>query len=301
MPRTPTNSHLHTHSFGPDAPAYGSGNGTSPDRLPEGVYIRQAAQMVGVLPATIRMWEKHGLISPQRTSSGYRVYSLDDVERLRKIRHLMETGLNSAGTLAVLELEDGGVRSSLHNSTDGNVHRTVGERLRGLRRDRGLSLRDLSEKTQLSPSYISALERSLSTASISSLQKLAAALDTQVPALLGGSVSTSSPVVRRRERQRPPGDTPGVVFEDLSTTDSQLEPLLMIIHPGAGSDGSYCHEGEEFLFMLKGRLHITLDGVESYDLETGDAMTFDSMRPHEWSNLTDRDTVIIWVNTPRTF
>jgi len=247
------------------------------------------------------MWEKHGLISPQRTSSGYRVYSLEDIGRLRKVRHLMDTGLNSAGTRAVLELEDGGVRSSVHSSTDGSAQRTVGERLRGLRRKRGLSLRDLSEKTELSPSYISALERSLSTASVSSLQKLAAALDTQVPALLGGTVTTSSPVVRRRERQGPPGDTPGVVFEDLSTSGSQLEPLLMKIDAGAGSDGSYCHGGEEFLYILKGKLHITLDGLESYDLEVGDAMTFDSMRPHEWTNPTDRETVIIWVNTPRTF
>jgi MerR family transcriptional regulator, heat shock protein HspR len=69
--------------------------------------ISVAAELVGMHPQTLRMYETRGLVRPQRTPGGTRVYSEADVERLRIIQRLTtELGLNLAGVELVLRLED---------------------------------------------------------------------------------------------------------------------------------------------------------------------------------------------------
>src|SRR5437764_8630283 len=69
--------------------------------------ISVAAELVGMHPQTLRIYEQKGLIRPKRTNGGTRLYSDADVERLQLIQQLMnELGLNLAGVERVLELED---------------------------------------------------------------------------------------------------------------------------------------------------------------------------------------------------
>ena len=69
--------------------------------------ISVAAQLVGMHPQTLRMYETKGLVRPQRTPGGTRLYSEADVERLRIVQRLTsELGLNLAGVELVLLLED---------------------------------------------------------------------------------------------------------------------------------------------------------------------------------------------------
>jgi MerR family transcriptional regulator/heat shock protein HspR len=69
--------------------------------------ISVAAELVGMHPQTLRMYEARGLVRPQRTPGGTRLYSEADVERLRIIQRLTgELGLNLAGVELVLRLED---------------------------------------------------------------------------------------------------------------------------------------------------------------------------------------------------
>jgi MerR family transcriptional regulator/heat shock protein HspR len=72
-----------------------------------GVYmISVAAELAGMHPQTLRIYESRGLIEPERTSGGTRRYSADDVERLRRIQELTsELGMNLAGVEKVFELE----------------------------------------------------------------------------------------------------------------------------------------------------------------------------------------------------
>jgi MerR family transcriptional regulator/heat shock protein HspR len=72
-----------------------------------GVYvISVAAELAGVHPQTLRIYERRGLLDPARTGGGSRRYSQRDIERLRRIQALTDTGLNLAGVKAVMELED---------------------------------------------------------------------------------------------------------------------------------------------------------------------------------------------------
>src|SRR5436190_13376006 len=69
--------------------------------------ISVAAELVGMHPQTLRIYESKGLVRPQRTPGGTRLYSESDIERLRIIQRLTtELGLNLAGVELVLRLED---------------------------------------------------------------------------------------------------------------------------------------------------------------------------------------------------
>ena len=78
----------------------------SPDST-RGVYmISVAAELAGMHPQTLRIYESRGLIEPERTSGGTRRYSAEDVDRLRRIQELTsEMGMNLAGVEKVFELE----------------------------------------------------------------------------------------------------------------------------------------------------------------------------------------------------
>ena len=65
-----------------------------------------AAELAGVHPQTLRIYERRGLLDPARTGGGSRRYSQRDIDRLRRISELTEAGLNLAGVKAVMELED---------------------------------------------------------------------------------------------------------------------------------------------------------------------------------------------------
>jgi MerR family transcriptional regulator/heat shock protein HspR len=72
-----------------------------------GVYaISVAAAMVSMEIQNLRVYERRGLLTPDRTAGGTRLYSADDVVRLERIRDLLADGLNLAGIARVLELED---------------------------------------------------------------------------------------------------------------------------------------------------------------------------------------------------
>lgn len=71
-----------------------------------GVYgITTASELVGIDPQSLRLYERRGLLEPARTDGGTRRYSADDLERLHRIRQLLDAGVNLAGIALVLELE----------------------------------------------------------------------------------------------------------------------------------------------------------------------------------------------------
>ena len=79
----------------------------SDDRARRAVYvISVAAELAGVHPQTLRIYERKGLLDPARTQGGSRRYSEGDIDRLRRIMDLTAAGLNLEGVRRVMELED---------------------------------------------------------------------------------------------------------------------------------------------------------------------------------------------------
>ncbi|MGZ6214268.1 MAG: MerR family transcriptional regulator [Candidatus Limnocylindria bacterium] len=256
--------------------------------------IADVAKRVGVSPSALRDWERQGLVTPARTRAGYRLYSDEDVHQLGTVRRMrQEDRVNAPGIRRILGVGSSGTERS----------RQAG-RLRDLRRRSGLSLRQASEKAGLSVSFVSALERGTSGASIAALQRLLAAYDATTLDLLG----PSRPLPGRRARAVRAGrartlELPGslVRIEQLATTAELLEPQLFTLAAGATSEGSYSHGGEEFLFVLCGAITVWIGEGERYRLGEGDSLVFSSTLPHRWRNEASGETRLLWINTPPTF
>ncbi len=254
--------------------------------------VGEVAKLIGTSPSRIRLWENEGLLSVRRTSSGHRVYSRADVDRLRELKRLVdEEGWSAAAIKANL---------NAHFPDTVSHANAIGQRIRQLRLDAGWSLRELAEQSGVAASTVSSLERGQSMPSVGSLHKLGRAFGMTLAELLEAREPAASPIVRKDERVLLPMQTPGLAWEKLYTGDSVLESLMVTVQPGAGTDGALQHDGEEFLYMIKGSIELILDGQERFDLRAGDAMTFDSMREHSYTNHGATIAQIVWVNTPPT-
>jgi DNA-binding transcriptional MerR regulator/quercetin dioxygenase-like cupin family protein len=259
--------------------------------------IGEAARQVGVSASALRLWERQGLIRPSRTSGRYRLYTDADIERLRSVRRLRQVDrLNAPG---IRRLMRDPVPSSAH--TD---RRLDGRLLRRLRTQLGLSLREAGERAEVSVSFLSALERGMTGASVATLQRVTAAYGTTMVELLGGAQTPdAAPRLVRAGRRRTLDIGAGQVrIEQLAEGARQLEPHLFVLAAGATSDGEYSHDGEEFLYVLTGAVTVWVGEDEVYALDRpGDALTFPSTIPHRWRNDARGETRLLWINTPPTF
>src|SRR6202163_3465498 len=254
--------------------------------------IGDVARKVGVSPSVIRGWESLGLARPRRTESKYRLYTPEDVKLLKRARFLRKVrGLNAAAIVQLLKHE-GRVRPA-----DGNAG-AIGGHLRQLRARRRLSLAQVAQAVGISVGFLSALERSQMSGSVGTLRKLARFYKTNILDFFDATGASSRQV--RPEQRKVLEAGPGVQMELLAWGNTVMEPHLFRVAPQAGSGDSYTHEGEEFLYVLRGELTITLE-KEEYRLKTGDSFYFESATQHHWKNPGRAETWVLWVNTPPTF
>src|SRR6202044_745859 len=254
--------------------------------------IGDVARRVGVSPSVIRSWESLGLARPRRTASKYRLYTADDVKLLKRARFLRKVrGLNAAAIVELLRRE-GRARPAANGSAG-----AIGAHLRQLRARRKLSLAHVAQAVGISVGFLSALERSQMSGSVGTLRKLARFYKTNI--LEFYDASGASRQVRPAERKVLEAGA-GARIELLAWGNTVMEPHLFRVAPDAGSGDPYTHEGEEFIYVLRGDLEINLNG-EAYRLKTGDSFYFESATPHRWQNPGRKETWLLWVNTPPTF
>jgi DNA-binding transcriptional MerR regulator/quercetin dioxygenase-like cupin family protein len=259
--------------------------------------ISEAARMLGLSTSSLRNWERMGLIKAARSQGRYRLYSREALKKLRKIKYLRTVQrVNPAGIVAMLQ---GSRKEKARNFGGKSKQEAIAQKLLQLRRDRSFTLAEVSERSGVSVSFLSSLERGYSNASIATLQKLARLYETNVLAFFSDEDS-SRRLVRARDRAVL-APNPGVRMELLAAGKKLMEPHLFRIAPGAGSGGSYSHEGEEFIYVLQGKLEVWLDEIEHYVLESGDSLYFESTQAHRWQSLSERETLLLWVNTPASF
>jgi mannose-6-phosphate isomerase-like protein (cupin superfamily) len=150
----------------------------------------------------------------------------------------------------------------------------------------------------ISVGFLSALERSRMSASVGTLRKLARFYRTNILDFFEPAEASGRQVSADKRKILEAG--PGVRMELLAWGDTVMEPHLFRIAPKAGSGESYSHEGEEFLYVLRGELQISVE-EKQYRLKAGDSFYFESSSPHHWLNPGRSESLILWVNTPPTF
>ncbi len=256
--------------------------------------VSATARVLGVSPSTLRLWENVGLITPARSNGRYRLYTPELLEVLKRIKYLRDVKqLNLPGIRQFLG------KPATATTPSGTAPTDLGPKLRRLRKGTGLGVVEAARKAKISAGFLSAIELSRANPSVATLQRLAAAygkttLDFfELP-------KQSNRLVRPRDRRAIQTQS-GVRIENLSIGAKQLESHLFHVPPGAGSDGSYSHQGEEFIYMISGKLEIWLDELQCHTLDEGDSFWFESSVGHRWYNPSSETAVLLWVNTPPTF
>jgi transcriptional regulator with XRE-family HTH domain len=197
---------------------------------------------------------------------------------------------------------DAGAVSDSRVATDGvkdEADRELGNRIRAMRRARGITLSEAAKDADVSESFLSQVERGLANPSVASLRRIAGALREPVASLFVGEESGGM-VVRAGERRRMAH--PRAAYEDFLLTPPtarKLQIIQTVIGPGKGSgDEPYTHTAdEECLIVLSGRLDVTV-GAESHHLDSGDSLLIDPRQEHSFHNFSDEPAVVLWVMTP---
>jgi len=181
----------------------------------------------------------------------------------------------------------------------------LGKTMRTIRLAKGLTLKDVAEKSGLSPGFLSRVEQDVVSPSLSSLRKIAIALDTSLFALLA-SEERCCPVVRRSNRKSFSWPDRNVLFE-LLTPDhhsSALEVVYTKLLPGEETcDQPLAHgggRGEEFAYVLRGEIELYVE-PRSFHLGRGDSVLFNSSIPHRYKNVGRGTAEFICVMTPPSF
>jgi transcriptional regulator with XRE-family HTH domain len=161
----------------------------------------------------------------------------------------------------------------------------VGQNLRRLRTEREFSLRALAEASELNVNTLSLIENGRISPSVSTLQKLALALNVPVASFFEAG-SEKKNIIHQKAGLRPRAAFAHGILEDLGTelAGRWAEPFLVTLAPGKGSgETPILHTGLEFIFCLEGSITYTIES-QQYDLEPGDSLLFESRLPHRWLN-----------------
>jgi DNA-binding transcriptional MerR regulator len=258
--------------------------------------VGAVAQRLGISATTVRSLEYLGLAKPARSSSKYRLYTNEDLRILQRAIYLRRIqGLKAPAILSQLE-QEGLLKNRVAGLT--GYESSIGPRLRKLRVLRGKSLSSVAEAVGVSEGFLSNLERSQNGASIAILRKLARYYRLNLSDLVQ-PIDTTGPLVRPQDRKSLPS-RPGIHVEMLASGKISMEPHLFHIAPRAGSGEFYSHEGEQFVYMVRGRLNIRL-GTEEFQLRTGCSFYFNSNVQLRWSNPGKTESIVLWINTPPSF
>lgn len=176
---------------------------------------------------------------------------------------------------------------------------TVGQRLRDLRQQKDLSIRALAARSGLAINTLSMIENEKTSPSVSTLQILARALDVPITAFFE-EAQVEKKVVHVRHQQRPVVTVETTLLEHLGKdlAGNAVQPFVVTLQPGSGSgQNQIVHTGHEFVYCLSGRVRYTIE-QETYPLEPGDSIVFESHLPHSWHNDGDSLAQVILVLIP---
>ncbi len=178
----------------------------------------------------------------------------------------------------------------------------VGEKIKTLRESRGYSLKDLADRTGFSTAFISQIENHLISPPLGALIKVAHGLGLEIGKFFDQSGTAPFTIVRKHERQATSrvaskeGVRYGYSYESLAPDkiNRRMEPFLVTLEPVGKTGLPYNHEGEEFLFVLEGRIEVQLEDYTDV-LEPGDSIYYDSTVPHRVACAGDTPAKIVAV------
>jgi transcriptional regulator with XRE-family HTH domain len=178
----------------------------------------------------------------------------------------------------------------------------LGRRIRRIRQEKGLTLKQIEGRVGVSATHVSEIERGKTSPTIQALEKLAQALEV-LPSHLIDIPHLAKPLVRRAEERASISMNGGSIkLEPLGdrAACSELSIFFATIDGSGQVGGVAGHRGEEFCYVLDGFLEVTVDG-RPFVLRQGETIHFKASRPHHIRNLTDRPVRTLWAVRPKLF
>lgn len=172
----------------------------------------------------------------------------------------------------------------------------MGALIRARRRQLGMTLQDVSDAAGVSVGYLSTIERDQGTPSLGTLSQIARHLDVGVEYFVA-IPKIESGLTRSNERERFSVSGSSVTYERLAAdfAGNVLSSFILTIPPGHRSE-TVSHQGEEIVYVLKGRITHVLDG-RTFVIAAGDSLHFRGALPHAWANEERGEARVLWTGT----
>ncbi len=186
------------------------------------------------------------------------------------------------------------------------AEKKIGERIKRLRLKKSMGLVEMGKHTGLSASFLSQLETGRVVPTLRNLARIAMVFNKDLSYFFETDPSPLFRVHRQADRIKLPQsgvDTPSYFFENLGymVPERMVDPYLAeFVVPKRKLDvKTHTHPGQEFLYMLKGKLEIEHNGVK-HELEEGDAVYFDASIPHSYrcAGKTPAKAVLVTIHNP---
>jgi len=181
----------------------------------------------------------------------------------------------------------------------------LGQRIKEVRTSKGMTLKDLSEKTKLSQGFLSLVERGMTSVTIVSLQSIAEAMDVDLKYFLDFPGKPERRVVRSYEQETIRAEHARYIYSSLASNlnGGVLDPMIATLLPGQDREEPMpllTHDGEEFLYVIEGILTYMI-GDKEYELYPGDSVHILSQEPHNYFNFTSKLVKVLVIVTPKFF
>ncbi|QOV09332.1 helix-turn-helix domain-containing protein [Viridibacillus arvi] len=178
------------------------------------------------------------------------------------------------------------------------MDKTIGDKIKSLRKERKLTLKEIADKTDLSISFLSQVERMKSSLTLESLKKISEVLQVNPSYFFNTETEQKQPTVIRGINSGTELTVNQFIYKDLSANHTGLgfNPLLIILNPGENKGNQFTHHGKEFLYVLNGKLTVQIND-EEYHLNEHDSIIIDSSSPHYWLNLTSTPVKFLCVSS----
>jgi len=172
------------------------------------------------------------------------------------------------------------------------LDKQIGEVIKRIRKSKKLTLKQLSDMTNLSVSYLSLLERGMTSSTIASLQRICDGLDVKMPELINHA-STESYLMRSDERKIIFDNKKGVSYYNLIQASFSRDGVLMVIKNDEKNYSSM-HSYDEIGYIIEGSMKIWLND-KCYELFKGDSMIMPAHVRQSFQKTSKEDCISVWI------
>lgn len=181
-----------------------------------------------------------------------------------------------------------------------DINSVIGQKIKDLRNQNGLTQQELADRTELTKGYISQLERGQVAPSVATLIDLVECLGTDMSEFFKETQEEQIVFKAGDYFEKLDEEGNSIQWTVPMAQKNQMEPLLVELQPHQCMAEHKPHDGEEYGYVLAGKIHLHL-GDKVYAVGKGESFYFEATKIHYIENTGARPARLVWISTPPTF